>query len=479
MYTVEPDDLPRVILESTLRLFSAEACSIALIDETERKLVFTFSAGGADVGGIRMELGQGIAGWVAQTGEGVVCNDVLQDPRFFGGIDRKTGFKTRSLLCAPIKQQEQVIGAIEVLNTTQPNGFTNEDLRLLTAFGGLAGTAINRAKAFATTHNANVALQEAVQNRYHFIIGNSPAMQAAVHLARTVAATNSTVLLLGESGTGKEIMARSIHQWSPRAAHPFIAVNCVALTPELMESELFGHEKGSFTGAIAQKKGKFELAHNGTVFLDEIGDLTLNLQTKLLRVLQEREFQRVGGTKDIRTDVRILAATNRDLGDAVQTGAFRKDLYYRLNVVSITLPPLRDHKEDISLLAEYFIDRYCREVKRARLEIDPSAIEFLKSYDWPGNVRELQAVVLCPGPKILESDFTSEIRNRSPGLQETSATIPGLEEPLPMAEALDHFKRALIRKAMERAAGNQAEAAKLLGLQRSNLCRMMKYLGLR
>lgn len=484
MIAVEPEDALKVILDSTMRLFSGEASSIALIEDTGQHLAFAFSAAGPNLKEYQIELGQGIVGSVAQNGEGIVCNDVCQDPRFFGGIDLKTGFKTKSVLCAPIKQHGKIVGAIEVLNTASPNGFTDADLGLLTAFGGLAGAAINRIKAFATTQNVNVAFQEAIQDRYHLIIGNSPGMQAAVRLAQTVAATNSTILLLGESGTGKEIMARSIHQWSPRAAYPYVAISCVALTPELMESELFGHEKGAFTGAIVQKKGKFELADNGTVLLDEVGELTLNLQTKLLRVLQEREFQRVGGTKDIRTNVRILAATNRDLHHAVQTGAFRKDLYYRLNVVSITLPPLRDHKEDISLLAEYFIDRYCREVKRARLGIDPLAMELLKSFDWPGNVRELQnaierAVVLCPGPKILQSDFTTEIRNRSPGFQETPAKIPGLDEPLPMAEAIDHFKRALIRKALERASGNQAEAAKVLGLQRSNLCRMMKSLGLR
>ncbi len=482
--TVEPDALVRVILESAKRLFVAEACSIALIDENAKQLAFIFSAGGAEVGNFRMKLGQGIVGWVAQSGEGVISRDVSRDHRFFSGIDNKTGYETRSVLCAPLNQHGQLIGAIEVLNMADPQNITEDDLQLLTAYGGLASTAIDRARLFSTTQNANVAFQELIQDRYRFIIGTSDAMQAVVRLARTVAPANTTVFLLGESGTGKEVLARSIHQWSPRAGHPFIAVNCVALSPDLMESELFGHEKGAFTGAIARKAGKFELAEGGTIFLDEIGELTPKLQTKLLRVLQEKEFQRVGGTRDIRADVRILAATNRDLSKALHSGEFREDLYYRLNVVSITLPRLRDRSDDIPALIHHFLDLYSREVKRPRLGITPSAIDFLKSCPWKGNVRELQnaierAVVLCPGHVIGESDFPAEIRGAAPASSEAAPDPSGIGETLSMAEAVSQFKRNLIRKALDRAQGNQAEAASLLGLQRSNLSRLMKALNLR
>ncbi len=484
MTTVEPDDLLKVILESSVRLFSVEACSIALIDDIDRRLVMVYSMGGAKVEKIRLELGQGIVGWVAQTGQGVICNDVSQDSRFCGDIDRNTGYTTKSVLCAPLKQYGQLIGAIEVLNTTKPDGFIPEDLQLLTAFGALASTAINCAKVFAAMRNANFVFQEGVQERYHCIIGKSTPMQTAIRLAQSVAATNATVLLLGESGTGKEVIAHAIHQWSLRAGHPFIAVNCVALTEELIESELFGHEKGSFTGAIAQKKGKFELADGGTIFLDEIGDLTPRLQAKLLRVLQEKEFQRVGGTKDIRVDVRIIAATNRDLSEAVQSGAFRKDLYYRLNVVLITLPPLRDRREDIPELVHYFIDHCCREVKRPRLGIERSTMDLLISYDWPGNVRELhnvieRAAVLCPGPKITESDLPAEIRGKAGYLEGDTAQGQAREESQKLVQALDHFKRALIRKTLESVGGDQSKASKILGVQRSNLSRLMKRLGLR
>lgn len=484
LVSVDPEESLRIILNSAIRLFSAGACSIAVVDADNHQLVFAFSAGEATVEEVRIDLGQGIAGWVVQTGEGVVCNDVSMDPRFFDGVDRKTGFTTKSLMCAPLNQQGQINGVIEILNTRNPSGFNKDDLKLLTVFGGLAATAINRARLFTTICNVNTVCQEVLQERYRFITGSSPAMQDVLDLARTVAPASTTVLLLGESGTGKEVMARYLHHWSTREPNPFIAVNCVALTPELMESELFGHEKGAFTGAIAQKKGRFELADGGTIFLDEIGELSLNLQTKLLRVLQEREFQRVGGTRDIRVNVRIIAATNRNLRQAVKNGTFREDFYYRLNVVSITMPPLRDRREDIPALAQHFIGWHCQEIKRPKLAIDLPVMDLLKSYPWPGNVRELQntierAVVLCHGTRITETDMPAEIRFQAPSHQDANSQIPGLDECLPMAEAMEHFKRILIRKTLERVEGNQAEAAKVLGLERSNLSRMMKRLGLR
>ncbi len=482
--TVEPADLVGVIINSARRLFSAEACSIAVMDDAASELVFAFSDGGAEVGKIRMKPGQGIVGYVAQTGEPVVCRDTTKDPRWYRGVDVKTGFHTQSLMCAPLRQRGTLIGAIEVLNFSEPEKLTDEDLRLLTVFGGLAGTAIDRAKLFATASKGNAALQEMVQDRYQLIRGSSPSMQSAIELAKTAAESNATVLLLGESGTGKEVLARYIHQCSPRVNQPFTAVNCVALTPELVESELFGHEKGAFTGAVARKIGKFELAEGGTLFLDEIGDLTPHLQTRLLRVLQEREFQRVGGTRNIQVDVRVLAATNRDLWAAIRSGAFREDLFYRLNVVSVTLPPLRDHREDIPALVEHFIGRYAREVKKPRLQIDPAAMERMMLYSWPGNVRELQnaverAVVLCQSPILTPDDLPAEIRRCRPGEGAFPQDAGEDLDVMPLAEALDRCRRSLIKKALDRAGGNQTEAALLLGLQRSNLSRLMKSLGLR
>jgi len=484
MSLTEPEELLQVILESLLRLFSADACSIALIDETDQHLRFAFTLGGAKVEEVKLPLGQGIIGWVAERGQGVVCNDVSQDLRFFGTVDRKTGFRTKTVLCAPLKHDDQLIGAIEVLNTTAQAGFDHEDLELLTVFGELATVAIERMRTFATVRNMKVAFQEVVQDRYRLVTGPSVAMQEVLQLVRNVAPTQTTVLLLGESGTGKEVMARTIHQWSPRAEHPFVAVNCVALTPELLESELFGHEKGAFTGAIAQKKGKFELADGGTIFLDEIGDLAPHLQAKLLRVLQDKEFQRVGGVTDIRVDVRIVAAANRDLRQAMQNGTFREDLYYRLNVVQISLPPLRDRKEDIPALIAHFTERYCYELKRPRLGIDHEVEELLNTYPWPGNVRELQnvierAVVLSRGPTITVTDLPLEIREQADGAGAQRGRPQSIDAALPLAEAMEVFKRVRIRQVLESVAGNQTKAAQLLGLPRSNLSRMMKRLGLR
>ena len=484
MSAVEPDEVLAVVLEAAVRLFEVEGCSLALLDDTAQELAFVAMVGPAKVEEFRIASGQGIAGWVAQTGQGVVCNDVTQDPRWFQGVDRQTGYSTRSILCAPLKQHDRLIGVIEAINTTREEGFGAADLDLLTAFGGLAVTAITRTQAFARVRNAGMVLQEVVQDRYRLVSSTSPAMQEALRLARTVASTNTTVLLLGESGTGKEVVARALHQWSPRAEQPFVAVNCVTLTPELLASELFGHERGAFTGATAQKKGKFELADGGTLFLDEIGDLALDLQTKLLRVLQDKEFQRVGGVKDLRVDVRILAATNRDLHQAMQRGVFREDLYYRLNVVAITLPRLRDQRPDIPLLVHHFLRHYCREVNRSRFGMSQEALALLCAYHWPGNVRELQntierAVVLSQGLDIAAADFPMEIRQAGRPPTDTSSSLESIDASLPLAEALTIFKRAKVLQALEMARGNQSQAAKILGLQPSNLSRLMHTLRLR
>jgi len=482
--TVEPGELLRVILAAAIRLFAVEGCSLGLIDATAQQLAFTAMEGKAKVDEFRIALDQGIAGWVARGGQEVFSNDVSHDPRFFSGVDQKTGFKTKSVMCAPLKQYDRVVGVIEALNTTSPVGFTEADLQLFLAFAGLAATALSRAKAFASVRNASVAFQETVQGRYRLVTGTSAGMQEMLRMARAAAAMPSAVLLLGESGTGKEVVARAIHEWSPRNEQPFVAVNCTALTPELLESELFGHERGSFTGAIAQKKGKFELADSGTIFLDEIGDLALNLQVKLLRVLQDREFQRVGGVKDLHVDVRVLAATNRDLQQAMRKGTFREDLYYRLNVVALTLPALRDRHEDIPALVRYFIEHYCHEMSHAPMMIEPDALEHLQSYAWPGNVRELQntierAVVLSPGVRVTLADLPAVVRGQSGINLRRPVVVDEIDESLALSAAIDEFSRMRIRKALEMSGGNQTEAARRLQLPQSNLSRIMKRLGMR
>ncbi|HZP40858.1 MAG TPA: sigma 54-interacting transcriptional regulator [Candidatus Binatia bacterium] len=476
MDAFDPDALLHVILDAVTELLSAEGGSIALLDAESGELAFATTVGPVGLGQLRIPRGQGIAGWVAEHGEPVIANDVSQDARFYDAVDRGTGFRTRSILCVPLRIRDRVVGALEALNTSRAGGFTEEDVGFLTAFGGLAATALDRARAVETLRRAHSLVREDLDGRYALVEGASPAWREVVDTARTAAAANATILLLGESGVGKEVVARAIHRWSARAEGPFVAVNCVALTPELLESELFGHEKGAFTGAIAQKKGKFELADGGTIFLDEIGDLAPGLQAKLLRVLQEREFQRVGGVKDIRTNVRVVAATNRDIRAAIQAGTFRKDLFYRLNVVTITLPPLRGRPEDIVPLAERFLARYARELSRTR-RLGPDVAPMLRAYAWPGNVRELQnaierAVVLSKSELLGVRDFPAELRGGA-------APSDGAPTAASLAEAVEAFKLARVRAALEAAGGNQTQAASLLGMRQSNLSRLMKSLGLK
>ena len=315
-------------------------------------------------------------------------------------------------------------------------------------------------------------LTEEMSERYHLVVGKSAPMKQAVEVSRKAAGSSSTVLLLGESGTGKEIIARAIHNWSGRRDKPFIAINCVGLSKELLESELFGHEKGAFTGASGLKKGKLELAHGGTVFLDEIGDISTEIQTKLLRFLQEREFDRVGGNKPIYVDVRIIAATSRDLDVAVQQERFREDLYYRLNVIPVLLPPLRERREDIPDLASYFLRRFSAQTKKGFTGMTQETQDKLLAYNWPGNVRELanvieRAVVLGQGPELNPYDLPAKI---------IAAAQSAAGDRFSYHQAVDEYRRELILKTLVETQGNRAAAAKMLGLQRTYLSRLIKSL---
>jgi len=316
-------------------------------------------------------------------------------------------------------------------------------------------------------------LSAEIGQRYRLVVGESPKMKHIGDLAKKAAGSNATVLLLGESGTGKEIFARAIHNWSDRKNAPFVTINCVGLSKELLESELFGHEQGAFTGAHHLKKGKMELAHGGTVFLDEAGDISPELQTKLLRFLQERDFERVGGTKSISVDIRIIAATNRDLEASIKEGLFREDLYHRLNVVPITLPPLRERIQDIPPLSQYFLQKYSIETRKHFSEITQEAKEKLNSYDWPGNVRELanvieRAIVLGSGPNISVED-----------LPDIFATIKTKTVPDDFSYhgAMNAARRDVVLKALTQTHGNRAAAAKLLGLNAKYFLRLIKSLG--
>jgi two-component system response regulator AtoC len=313
-----------------------------------------------------------------------------------------------------------------------------------------------------------------LEERYHLVVGESAEMKQAVELAKKAASSSATVLLLGESGTGKEIFARAIHNWSERKDRPFIAINSVGLSKELLESELFGHEQGAFTGAHRRKSGKIELAHGGTIFFDEIGDVSPELQAKLLRFLQEREFERVGGIMPISVDVRVIAATNRNLERFVKEGRFREDLYYRLNVVAIHLPPLRERREDLAALSQYFLRKHSTSIRRNITGISEEAQRKLEAYDWPGNVRELanvieRAVVLGSGPTITLDDV--------PGRIAAGWTTPA-SGAQSYREGLNAARKELILKALATTHGNRSAAAKLLGLEAKYFLKLMKSLGI-
>jgi transcriptional regulator with GAF, ATPase, and Fis domain len=378
-----------------------------------------------------------------------------------------------SLLCVPLVNMDQAIGLI-YLDTTNPEiRFGEDDLHLVTAIAGIATMAVESARQVEWLGSENRRLR-AVVDLDHDMVGESPRMREVYALIEKVAASESTVLIYGESGTGKELAARAIHRNSPRRDQPFVAINCAALTETLLESELFGHERGAFTGAIALKRGQLEMANCGTIFLDEMGEISLAMQSKLLRVLQERDFMRVGGTKSLPLNIRILAATNKNLQKATKDGTFREDLYYRLNVVSITMPPLRDHKGDIPLLAGYFAAKYAEKCNRRILGISQDARTILSQYDWPGNIRELEnaierAVVLGSSGMILPEDLP-ETLHETPAQSMRSSTYH---------EAVRQLKRQLILTAMDQSDGKFTEAARLLGVHSNYLHRLIRNLDLR
>ena len=317
-------------------------------------------------------------------------------------------------------------------------------------------------------------LQAEVAGRYEHIVGQSSQMLDLLDTARRAAGSSATVLLLGETGTGKEVVARALHRWSPRASKPFVVVNCAALPESLLENELFGHEKGAYTGAVKREPGKIEAAEGGTVFLDEIGDMPLELQTRLLRLLQDQEFYRVGGTQPIRTEVRFVAATNKDLTEAIREGTFRQDLFYRLNVISIMLPPLRKRLDDLPALVDHLLHRHGVAIGRRHFAVSQDALDLICEYHWPGNVRELEnvlirALALCESDCIEPEHLGITIRRNLP--VETHLTE---EDSLNYHAVMELYSRKVIEEALRRTGGNQTKAAELLGLQRTYLTRLIK-----
>jgi Nif-specific regulatory protein len=410
---------------------------------------------------------------VLQHGESLLTNN-LADATDLESADSLITERPRSILCVPLIMLERTLGVI-YLDTRDPESvFDKDHLQLVSAISAITAVAIENARHIEWLVSENQRLI-ADFNVEHNMVGESQAMRDVLQFISKVAPTDSTVLLAGESGTGKELVARAIHQNSKRADKPFMAVNCAALAESLLESELFGHEKGSFTGALALKKGRLEIADGGTVFLDEIGELSLTLQVKLLRVLQERDFERVGGTRTLKVDIRLITATNKNLEDAVAAGTFRQDLYYRLNVVGLEMPALRERQEDIPLLANYFAAKYAEKCNRRITGISAEAQARLLGYDWPGNVRELEnaierAVVLGSTDRILLEDLPESVLESEP-----AATAPGTK----YHEAVAQTKKQIILNAMQQAKGSYTEAAKLLGVHPNYLHRLIRNLNLK
>ena len=472
--SLEVDELLRLILTAVSRLMGADSSNLLLVDPTSDDLVYRVPVGPTrnQLKEVRLKPGEGIAGWVVKERRPLLVNRAEQDPRVQVVTDKIGAVAPQSVLAAPLQDRDRIIGAIEVLNTVAGKDFTQKDLDLLTAFAAHASVALRNAQLVSSIMEENRNLQGELQQRYRTLIGESKSMQHIVAVAQRAARSSATVLLLGESGAGKEIFARSIHRWSQRAHKPFLAVNCVALSDHLLESELFGHEKGAFTGAHQQKKGLFELANGGTVFLDEIGDMKPELQAKLLRVLQDHAFERVGGTQTIHVDIRIIAATNQDLEAAVQGGRFRQDLFFRLNVISLLLPPLRERREDILPLAHFFIDRHCRELKRLPMSVSPEAVQLLQQYSWPGNVRELENVIERAVALSAEDEIAPE--DLALGKTRVRATQTDNFLDLPFHESLDAHKEAVVRHALTKAQGRKGEAAKLLSIHPTYLSRLCR-----
>ena len=416
---------------------------------------------------------QTILSRVLEENVAVLSNDVLSDESF-READSLMTTKVGSVLAVPLTVQDKILGVIYLDASSPGVRFDADLLQLVSALGNIAALTIENARHVEWLGGENRRLHEEL-NIHHSMVGESKAMHEVYDFVSRVAGRDSTVLISGESGTGKELVARAVHENSPRAGKPFVAINCAAITETLLESELFGHERGAFTGAVAQKKGKLEIAEGGSVFLDEIGELAIGMQAKLLRVLQEREFERVGGTRPIKLNIRLIAATNRDLKEASRSGTFRPDLYYRLNVVSLHMPALRERREDIPLLAAFFAANYSQSVKRRVAGISPQARTCLMRYEWPGNVRELEnaierAVVLGSTELILPEDLPDSI------LEETAAS----GEPInALHDGIQEAKKVLIERAIEQADGNYTEAAKLLGVHPNHLFRLIRTLKLK
>lgn len=474
-----------LIAREATALLQADRASIFLLERDKRELWSKVALGSDEI--LRFDARLGIAGAAALNGQTIIVKDAHCDPRFYPAVDAYTGYRTQTLLAVPLRKQDgEIIGAFEVLN--KKNGtFTAKDEETLKSLAIHAGTAIQTAQLVRDLtqqrnelSEQNEQLRSQVQSRFssYKLVGTSPQIQNNLRLIERIRDSPVDVLITGESGTGKELVARAIHYGSARAHHPLVALNCAALPDTLVEAELLGIEKGVATGVLP-RTGKFQAADGGTLFLDEIGDLSLSAQSKVLRALQERVVERVGGRTPIPVDVRVLTATNKDLEAEIQKGTFREDLYYRLNVIHIHMPPLREMKEDIPLLANHFLAEYCQEMKKKPMKLSPGVLQRLVNSPWPGNVRqlsnEIKRFVACAhGRVITEADLLIGTYCGSGGEhpEQTGGRYT-------LQDAVAALEKRLIEEALEATHHNQLQAAKAIGLSRQGLINKMKRYGIR
>jgi transcriptional regulator with GAF, ATPase, and Fis domain len=494
---LELEELIPAIVSRCREVWGAEGAAVLLLDPSENQLYFPYVADEDEAVSerlrrLRFPATLGVAGAVLASGRSEAVTDAAGDPRFYGGVDEVTGIQTRTMLAARLATRRGSIGVIEIINPRARSGSLQADIELLDALAAMVAIAVDNARMFSELRAREERLRSQVgalrrdaarRDGFAGMIGSSVAIAEVFRLMESAATSSISVLIQGETGTGKELVARGIHGASERAASPFVAINCAALPADLLEAELFGHARGAFTGAIADRRGLFEAADGGTIFLDEIGDLAPSMQVKLLRVLQEGEILPVGTTKPRKIDVRVISATHRDIRDAVDSGSFRADLYYRISAFPILVPALRERQEDIPLLAERFTESSAARHEKHIRGIAPEAFATLAAYAWPGNVRQLQneierAVVLSPDdsevtPSVLSAEVRGHATSARPGDSGRNPTNADLRD------ARAAFEARFIAEQLRLHDGNVSRTAAAMGISRVMLQKKMKDYGLR
>ena len=489
---LELDELLPLVMEKTKEALRAENCSLLLLDETRQQLFFPVISDidpevGEHLREVTFPADRGIAGWVVQHGKSTLVPDVTKDERFYPDVDKRTGVRTRDLLYAPLRTRYGIIGVISLRNKRE-GVFNTDDLDFLDVLVGPVAIAIENARLYLQIKQSEAKLKQEVatlarerirQNRFPEIVGSGLAATHMFAKMESAIGPSFPVLIEGETGTGKELVARAIHYNGPRKEQRFVPVNCGAIPDDLVESELFGHKKGSFSGATVDKPGLFEVADGGTIFLDEIVETPLHIQVKLLRVLQDGKIRRLGETHERNIDVRVISATNKGLAEEVQQRRFREDLYYRINVFPIEVAPLRERREDIPLLVAHFLRKCAAKQEKRVEEIAKKALELFTQYSWPGNIRELEneverAVALTPPGQPISVEYLSDRL-----VNQKSLRVPFPSEDLPLEDARNAFEKAYIEEMLSKYLGNAKRTAEQLGITRQHLHNLIRKYGLR